>query len=109
MSDDKLDRILSKLEALEATQGEHGVKIDAIAKRQIDDFGILTGALEALTTNLADVNADLGDAVRRVEGKADQTNRLIAQLCAEHGGYLRAIQNEAKGLDRRIAELESKA
>ena len=108
MSDDKLGQILSKLEALEAAQGEHGVKIDAIAKRQPEDFGILTGALETLTTNLADVNADLGDTVRRVEGKADQTNRLIARLRAEHGGYLRAIQNEVKDLDRRVTVLEAK-
>ena len=109
MSDDKLDKILSKLEALQVAHNEHADKIEAIAKRQVDDFGILTGALETLTTSVADVNADLGDAVRRVEGKADQTNRLIAQLRAEHGGYLRAIQNEAKGLDRRVTALEAKA
>jgi len=109
MSDDKLDRILAKLEAMEAAQGEHDVKITAIAKRQTDDFGMLTGALETITTNLADVNADLGDAIRRVESKADQTNRLIAQLRAEHGGYLRAIQNEVKGIDQRVTALEGKA
>lgn len=109
MSDDKLDQILAKLEAMEAAQGEQGVRIDAIAKRQADDFGMLTGALETLSTNLADVNADLGDAIRRVEGKADQTNRLIAQLRAEHGGYLRAVQNEVKGIDQRVAALEGKA
>jgi len=108
MSDDKLDQILTKLETIEAVQGQHGAKIDALAKRQADDFGMLTGALEMMTTNLADVNADLGDAIRRVEGKTDQTNRLLAQLRAEHGGYLRAIQNEVKGVDQRVTALESK-
>ena len=101
MTDDKLDRILAILE-------RQGSDIEAIKTRQKEDFGLLTGALETLSTDLADARADLGDAIRRVEGKSDHTNRLIAQVRAEHGGYLRAIQNNVDGLDRRVTALEAK-
>jgi len=56
MSDDKLNRILTMLEA-------QGADIEAIKKRQVEDFGMLTGALEGLSTDLADARADLGDEI----------------------------------------------
>lgn len=90
MSDDKLDQIL--------------LKLDAIEKRQGDDLHLLTGALDRLSEDIRAVDT----RVASVASDLSHARREIAQLRAEHGGYLRAIQKEAEGLDRRVTVLEGK-
>ena len=95
MSDDKLDQILAKLD-------EQGVAIRAISERQKADFSLITGALDRLSEDIRSVDT----RVAAVASDVSHARKEVAQLRAEHGGYLRSLQDELGKVTDRVGILE---
>lgn len=95
MSDEKLDKILAKLD-------EHGAALKAVSERQAADFGLITGALDRLSEDIRSVDT----RVASVASDLSHARREIAQLRAEHGGYLRSLQGELERVAERVGILE---
>jgi len=102
MSDDKLDRILAKLEEQGSAIDEQGVAIRAISERQKADFGLITGALDRLSEDIRSVDTRVAAVVSDIS----HARKEIAQLRAEHGGYLRSLQSELEKVVDRVGVLE---
>ena len=99
MSDDKLTQVLEKLAELETNQK---AGFAALLERQKADFGMISGALDGVNENIRTVDS----SVAQVNLAVKENSKLIAQLRAEHGAFLREIQKETEALDRRVTILE---
>ncbi|MGI9433686.1 MAG: hypothetical protein ACR2Q4_02450 [Geminicoccaceae bacterium] len=101
--DDKLDQVLSCLETIDGKLGSIETRLDKVEDGQSKNLSLITGALERLSGDIRSVDTRVAD----VGGQISHAREEIAQLRAEHGGYLRAIHDDIKPLDRRVSMLEA--
>jgi DNA repair ATPase RecN len=102
MSDKKLEQILAKLDQQSAAIEEHGVTMKALLERQKADFGLITGALDRLSEDIRSVDT----RVAAVASDVSHARKELAQLRAEHGGYLRSLQEDLEKVADRVGILE---
>ena len=102
MPDDKLDLLLSKLEAIEATKGQQGAAIEALAADQRKNLAATAAGFEGMNDRLDNLQSELG--IVREEVKLARSE--ISQFRKEYSGGYRALKDEVTRIADRVGVLE---
>ena len=102
MSDDKLDQILSKLEAQSAAIAALTERVDGIEGAQSRNLAAITAGFEGVNDRLDNMQSELG--LVRDEVRLARTE--IGQFRKEYSGGYRALNHNVTKIAERVGALE---